>query len=88
MSCDRVTAITNLVASAIYTTTKPNNTQGSLGNVRSNNFNAFVGVNTQFTPKTSGSVGLSYFAFDTPAGTGTLGNQSTLSLYASISHTF
>ena len=46
-----------------------------------------IGLSTQFTPKTSGSVGLSYFTFDSP-GSSNIGNQSTVSVYASISHTF
>lgn len=83
----RLSGFTNLVASAIYSTTKPNDTEGSVSNVRTNNFNTFVSVNTQFSPKTTGSVGLSYFVFDTP-GSSNIGNPSTLSVYASISHTF
>ena len=67
--------------------TKPTNTGGTPGNVRSNNFNTFVSVNTQFAPKTSGSVGLSYFTFDTP-GASNNGSTSTVSVYASVSHTF
>jgi len=53
--------------------------------VRTHNYNASAGLNTQFTPKTSGSVGVSYFIFDTAS---TSGRPSTLSLYAFISHTF
>jgi uncharacterized protein (PEP-CTERM system associated) len=83
----RLSGLTNLVASAIYSRTKPNNTEGTLGNVRTDNFNTFVSVNTQFSPKTSGSVGVSYFTFDTPGGSN-IGNQSTVSVYASVSHTF
>jgi uncharacterized protein (PEP-CTERM system associated) len=83
----RLSGSTNLVATAIYATTKPTNTGGTPGNVRSNNFNTFVSLNTQLAPKTSGSVGLSYFTFDTP-GASTIGSQSTVSVYASVSHTF
>jgi uncharacterized protein (PEP-CTERM system associated) len=87
----RLSGYTNLAASATYYVTKPNNTtngtEGLLNNLRSNNFNAFVSVNTQFTPKTTGSVGVSYFTFDTP-GANNIGSQSTLSVYATISHTF
>ena len=83
----RLSGFTNLVASAIYAVTKPTNTGGTPGNVRSNNFNTFVSVNTQFAPKTSGSVGLSYFTFDTP-GASNNGSTSTVSVYASVSHTF
>jgi uncharacterized protein (PEP-CTERM system associated) len=83
----RLSGFTNLVASAIYATTKPDNSEGSLSNARSNNFNAFVSVNKQLAPKTSGSLGMSYFTFDTP-GASNVGNQSTVSVYASVSHTF
>ena len=83
----RLSGFTNLVASAIYATTKPDDTEGSLTNVRSKNFNASVGVSTQLAPKTSGSVGVSYFTFDTP-GASNIGSQSTVSVYASVSHTF
>jgi uncharacterized protein (PEP-CTERM system associated) len=83
----RLSGYTNLVASAIYSRTTPNNTEGTQGNVRTNNLNTFVSVNTQFSPKTSGSVGVNYFTFDTP-GASTIGNQSTVSVYASVSHTF
>ncbi len=81
----RLTPLTNLVASATYTTAKPNDTEAALANVRTHNYNTSVGLNTQFTPKTSGAVGLSYFVFD--AG-GVGGKPSTLSAYATISHTF
>jgi uncharacterized protein (PEP-CTERM system associated) len=83
----RMSAVTNFNASVTYTTTKPNNTEGSLSNVRTNNFNAFAAVSTQLTPKTSASVGVSYFNFDTP-GASNVGSQGTLSVYATISHTF
>ncbi len=83
----RLSGFTNLVASAVYTITKPNNDDAALSNPRSNNFNTFVALSTQFSPKTSGSVGVSYFTFDAH-GNGNLGNQSTVSVYASISHTF
>ncbi|HWZ72997.1 MAG TPA: TIGR03016 family PEP-CTERM system-associated outer membrane protein [Casimicrobiaceae bacterium] len=83
----RLSGLTNLVASAIYSRTKPNNTEGTLSNVRTDNFNTFVSVNTQFSPKTSGTVGVTYFTFNTPGGS-TIGNQSTVSVYASVSHTF
>jgi uncharacterized protein (PEP-CTERM system associated) len=83
----RLSGFTNLVASAIYARTKPNITESTPGNVRSNNFNTFVSLNTQFTPKTSGSIGLSYFTFDTP-GASNNGSTSTMSVYATVSHTF
>jgi uncharacterized protein (PEP-CTERM system associated) len=78
---------TNLVATATYARTTPNNNDDTANNARTNNFNASVGLSTQFTPKTSGSVGLSYFTFNTP-GASTNGNSSTASLYASVLHTF
>jgi uncharacterized protein (PEP-CTERM system associated) len=81
----RLTPLTNLFASATYTAAKPNGTETELANVRTRNYNTSVGLNTQFGPKTSGTVGLSYFVFD--AG-GVGGKPSTLSAYATISHTF
>jgi uncharacterized protein (PEP-CTERM system associated) len=83
----RLSAFTNFVASATYSTTKPNSNQNSLANVRTNNFNALASVSTQFSPKTSGSVGVTWFTFETP-GVSNFGTQSTASLYASITHTF
>jgi uncharacterized protein (PEP-CTERM system associated) len=82
----RLSGFTNLVANATYSRATPNGSDATANNARSNNFNALVGLSTQFTPKTSGSVGLSYFTFDSPGSS--IGNQSTVSLYASISHTF
>ncbi len=55
------------------------------GNVRSRNYNVSASLNTSFSPKTSGSVGIGYFLFDTE---NLSGHPSTLSLFASISHTF
>jgi len=81
----RVSPLTNFVATASYTTTAPNGGVETISNVRTHNYNASAGLNTQFTPKTSGSVGVSYFIFDTAS---TSGRPSTLSLYAFISHTF
>jgi uncharacterized protein (PEP-CTERM system associated) len=83
----RLSGFTNLVASATYSVTKPNGSQSSLSNARTNNFNALVSVNTQFTPKTSGSVGVTYFNFNTP-GVSNVGSQGTVSVYASINHNF
>jgi uncharacterized protein (PEP-CTERM system associated) len=83
----RLSGFTNLVASATYTRTTPNGGDDTVNNARSNNFNALIGLNTQFSPKTSGSVGLSYFTFDSPGSSG-IGNQSTVSVYATITHTF
>jgi uncharacterized protein (PEP-CTERM system associated) len=82
----RLSALTDLTASATYTRTTPNTTDVALANLRTNNFNTFLALNTRFTPKTSGSIGVSYFVFETP-GSNT-GSPSTLSVYASISHTF
>ena len=83
----RLSGFTNFIATATYARTTPNGSDESATNARTNNFNTSIGLSTQFTPKTSGSVGLSYFAFDTP-GASTVGSQSTVSLYASILHTF
>jgi uncharacterized protein (PEP-CTERM system associated) len=83
----RLSGFTNLVASATYARTTPNGSDDTANNARSNNFNALIGLSTQFSPKTNGSVGLSYFTFDSP-GSSNIGTQSTVSVYASISHNF
>jgi uncharacterized protein (PEP-CTERM system associated) len=81
----RLTAFTNLVATAGYSTARPTGDQEAANNVRSNNYYASASLNHNFSPKTSGSVGVSYYIFDTE---NVSGRQSTLSLYATISHTF
>jgi hypothetical protein len=81
----RITGFTNFGASASYSTAKPNGGPEGATNVRTNNYNASASLSTQFTRKTSGSVGISYFIFDTE---NTSGRPSTLSLFATISHTF
>lgn len=84
----RLTALTNFVANAIYIMTKPNgSTDVATGTVRSKNFNASASLTTQFTPKTNGSVGVTYFKFDTP-GENTIPTSTTVGVYASINHTF
>ena len=83
----RLSGLTNLTATLTYSTTTPNNDfDTTVANVRTHNFNTFVALSTRFSPKTSGSVGVSYFVFDTAGSSG--GNPSTLSVYATISHTF
>src|SRR5439155_9856982 len=82
----RLSGFTNLVASTTYARTIPNGGNDSANNARTNNFNTSIGLSTQFSPKTSGSVGLYYFTFDTPGNT--TPTSSTVSVYASISHTF
>jgi uncharacterized protein (PEP-CTERM system associated) len=81
----RLSGFTNLVANATYARTTPND--DAANNARSNNFNALIGLSTQLAPKTNGSVGLSYFNFDSPGSSNTA-TQSTVSVYASILHTF
>lgn len=83
----RLSGLTNLIAGVTYSTTKPNNTDSSVSDLRSNNFNVSVSISTEFTPKTSGAVGATYFVFQTP-GSNNFGTQSTASLFASIAHTF
>ena len=83
----RLSGFTNLVASANYTRSAPNTSDETLSNANTNNYNASLSLSTQFSPKTSGSIGISYFLFDT-SGSSDIGRQATTSLYASISHTF
>jgi uncharacterized protein (PEP-CTERM system associated) len=88
-----VTAFTSFVASATYTTTTPTgSTDQTLGNVRTKNYNASVALSTQLTRKTNGSVGVTYFLFDTP-GSGSvpstsIARQASVGVYASVTHTF
>ncbi|HTS23448.1 MAG TPA: TIGR03016 family PEP-CTERM system-associated outer membrane protein [Casimicrobiaceae bacterium] len=81
----RLSGVTNFVASLSYATTRPNGGDQPAANVRTTNYNATASLNTQFTPKTSGSVGVTYFLFDTE---NLDGRQSTLGIYASVSHSF
>jgi len=80
----RITGFTSFTASASYATAKPTDSQSDLA-ARTRNYNASMGLTTSFSTKTSGSVGFSYFIFDTA---GTAARQSAASLFASISHTF
>ena len=87
VSCThRLSGSSSLVASVTYSRTTPNTTDESVPSFRTDNFNASVALSKQFTPKTNGLVGVSYFTFETP-GSG-LGHQNTLSVYATLSHTF
>src|SRR4029434_8585610 len=72
----RLTGFTNLVASTSYSRATPNGGDDNANSVRSDNFNASVSLNTQFSPRTSGSVGLTYFTFSSPGGS--IGDQSTV----------
>jgi uncharacterized protein (PEP-CTERM system associated) len=81
----RLTSFTNFAANASYSTAKPTGEQEAAGNVRTHNYNLSAALNTQFSPKTTGSVGVLYYIFD---AANVSGHQSTLSLYATISHTF
>jgi len=80
----RLTGFTNLSATATYYRTTPHGTNNTLANASTDNFNASVSLSTQFTPKTSGSVSVSYFKFDTSGAP----SSATTSIYASISHSF
>jgi uncharacterized protein (PEP-CTERM system associated) len=81
----RLSALTNLVASATYTRTVPNSTDSTLSGVETKNLNTYLSLVKNFSPKTTGSVGVSYFLTQTP---GISGRPSTLSVFASIYHTF
>jgi hypothetical protein len=81
----RLSGLTSFTAFAGYSTAKPTASGEAAGSVRTHNYNASASLNHTFSPKTNGSVGVSYYSF----GTANLsGHQSTLSLYATISHTF
>jgi uncharacterized protein (PEP-CTERM system associated) len=83
----RLTAFTNLGASATYSTTKANVSTGPFADTRSNNAYASVNLNTTFGPKTTGSAGLSYSRSEFPGNPNT-GNTSALNIFATIRHTF
>ena len=80
----RISAFTSFTATASYATAKPTGEQNDV-DFRTHNYNTSMALTTTFSPKTSGSVGVSYFIFDTA---GSSGRQSTLSLFATVSHNF
>ena len=53
---------------------------------RSNNYNANLSLNTSFSPKTSGSTGLTYSKFDSPGSDA--GSSWSLTIFATVTHTF
>jgi uncharacterized protein (PEP-CTERM system associated) len=76
---------TSLGANASYSRTRSNNTDAN--NLRSNNGNVGVTLSTRFTPKTSGSAGITYSIFR-PVGGDSRDDSDTLNVFAAISHTF
>ncbi len=83
----RLSSFTSLSANVTYSTTTLNTTTGPLANSRSENGSATLNLNTTFTPKTSGSAGLSYSQSRFPSAVNQ-GTSSALNVFATIAHTF
>jgi uncharacterized protein (PEP-CTERM system associated) len=84
----RLSGLTNLTASATYTATTTNATEGPFADARSENGYLSMGLGTQLGPRTSASAGVTYNRFDSNDNSITTGSASSVSLYVGISHTF
>lgn len=83
----RLSALTNLTASATYSTTTSNASDGLLADSRSNNGYVSFDVGHQFGPKTTVSTGVNYSRF-VPSGGVNTSTSSAFNAYAGINHTF
>jgi len=79
---------TNFGASANYSWTTSNNTEGPLGNARSRNGYVSANLNTRLGPKTTCSGGVSYTRYESPDVTNFGNNNNALNVFATISHNF
>jgi uncharacterized protein (PEP-CTERM system associated) len=84
----RLSGLTNLTASATYSTTTTNLTQGPFADARTGNGYLSLGLATQLGPKTSFSTGINYNKFDPGGNVNTTGSSSSVDIFAGISHTF
>jgi uncharacterized protein (PEP-CTERM system associated) len=82
----QITGLTNLSASATYSRTTLNNDTSTF-DTKSNNGYFSIGLNTKFSPKTSGSAGVNYSLFK-PYGGNNAPSTDALNIFAMISHTF
>lgn len=83
----RLSGLTNLTASATYSTTTSNATEGLFADTRSNDGHLSLDLGHQLGPKTSVSTGVTYSRFAPSGGVGA-SNSSAYSVYAGINHTF
>jgi uncharacterized protein (PEP-CTERM system associated) len=84
----RLSGLTNLTASATYSTTTSNTTQGTFADARSNNGYLNLNLATQLGPRTSASTGVSYNRYDPRGNLVTTRTSSSVNIYAGIRHTF
>ena len=84
----RLSQLTSLTASATYSTTTSNATEGLFENVRSNNGYVSLGLGTQIAPKTTLSAGVDYSRFVPSGGANATATTSSFNAYAGINHTF
>ena len=77
--------LTSFGANANYSRTRSNDPNTS--DIRSNNGDFSVNLSTRFSPKTSGSTGLTYSLFR-PAGTSNAASTDAFTVFASLNHTF
>jgi uncharacterized protein (PEP-CTERM system associated) len=83
----QLTGLTNLTASASYSTTRSNNTQGLFADVRSQNGYLNLGVTTQLAPKTTASAGVGYSRYVTHDVAAPY-TAPSLTVYVGFNHTF
>lgn len=77
--------LTNLAANARYSRTRSNDT--ALADITSNNGNFSVNLNTRFSPKTSGTAGITYDLFKYTAASNTP-DTDAVTIFVSATHTF
>ena len=83
-----LSGFTNFGASANYSWTKSNLTEGALANTRARNAYVSANLNTRLGPKTTCTGGLSYTKYESPDTTNFGNNTDSVNVFASISHTF
>jgi len=84
----RLSGLTNLTASATYSTTTSNTTEGLFADARSNNGYVSLDLGHQLGPKTNVSTGVNYTRFVPRGGANATTTSSSVNLYAGINHTF
>ena len=83
----RLSGLSNFVASTSYSRTKSNDTRGQFVGIRSNNFYASAGLNTQLGPRTTASLSTNYSRF-APTGVLDTANTNAWNVSAGLTHTF
>ncbi|MEO8304494.1 MAG: TIGR03016 family PEP-CTERM system-associated outer membrane protein [Betaproteobacteria bacterium] len=83
----QISGMTNLTASATYSTTTSNATRGLFADLRTTNAYLNVGIGTRLGPKTTATAGAGYTRF-VPNGEIDAQTSSSYNIYAGINHTF